>query len=87
MRARTARRQMERETRKETPKWLLDLELEVKELGSNHQFGTMLERIHTASATHGVAYEELCRTVARLALDLGHVRPLPMIPQGAPLND
>ena len=85
MRPRTARRQLARETRREAPAWLLELELEVKTLGAAHQFGTMLERIRTASHTHGVPYEELARQVARLALDLGHVRPLPVeFPTGGP---
>lgn len=85
MRPRTARRQLQRET----PRWLLELEAKVVELGKAHQFGTMLEELRTASGTHGIPYEELGRTVARLALDLGHVQPLPVeIPTGGPpLND
>lgn len=85
MRRRTARRQLQRET----PSWLVELEQKVVALGRDHQFGTMLEEIRTASRMHGVPYEELGRTVAGLAIALGHVQPLPVeIPTGgAPLND
>jgi len=81
MRTRTARRQL----RSETPRWLLELEQRVRELGTAHQFGTMLEAIREASRMHGTPYPDLCRQVARLALDLGHVQPLPVeFPQEAP---
>lgn len=85
MRPRTARRQLQ----KETPRWQRELVSRMVELGAAQQFGTMLEELRTASRTHGVPYEELGRTIARLAIDLGLVQPLPVeIPTGGPpLND
>lgn len=81
-RPRTIRRSEERKTEP----WLLELCRQCAALGSDAQFGHMLDRIAEVAQVRGMPKEILQRQVAETALRLGLVKPLQMMPQ-SPTND
>ncbi len=62
-----------------TEKELLSLERKVRSLATAGQFGLMLETIKLASQKHEIPYQELCQRVAKLAIELGHVKPIQQV--------